>query len=143
MIVASPSAGRRRRLNLTPLVDVIFLLVIFFLTSSTFLTTGKLRLSEAAPGGIGGGAEASGAPPATPAAMAGRLLLVPVDAATVRVNGDDHPVEGLVDLLDGFAAAGVTGAIIVPAASATLQDLTTVIELARRSRLERVSIRLN
>jgi biopolymer transport protein ExbD len=138
MRLASPKAGRRRRLNLTPLVDVIFLLVIFFLTSSTFLTTGKLRLSEAAPAGAEGAY-----PPVTAAPAAGRLLLVPVDAATVRVNGEDHPVESLVDLLDRFAEAGAAGAIIAPAASATLQDLTTVIELARRSRLERVSIRLD
>ncbi|MEM7318094.1 MAG: biopolymer transporter ExbD [Pseudomonadota bacterium] len=38
----------RRRMSLTPLVDVIFLLLLFFMLSSTFATFGEIELSQAA-----------------------------------------------------------------------------------------------
>ncbi|HEX9857520.1 MAG TPA: biopolymer transporter ExbD [Paracoccaceae bacterium] len=43
---------RRRALSVTSLIDVIFLLLLFFMLSSTFTRTGEIAL------GIGGGGEA-------------------------------------------------------------------------------------
>lgn len=40
----------RRRLSMTPLVDVIFLLLLFFMLSSTFSTFGEIELSQATSG---------------------------------------------------------------------------------------------
>jgi biopolymer transport protein ExbD len=44
---------RRRRLSLTPLIDVIFLLLLFFMLSSTFTPFAELELG---PGGTGAAA---------------------------------------------------------------------------------------
>jgi biopolymer transport protein ExbD len=48
-------AFRRRRLSMTSLIDVIFLLLLFFMLSSTFARYGELPLTAAATGGPAGG----------------------------------------------------------------------------------------
>ena len=40
----------RRRMSLTPLIDVIFLLLLFFMLSSTFVRFGEIELSSATAG---------------------------------------------------------------------------------------------
>lgn len=40
----------RRPLSMTPLIDVIFLLLLFFMLSSTFSRFGEIELSNATPG---------------------------------------------------------------------------------------------
>ncbi|MFN3722119.1 MAG: biopolymer transporter ExbD [Paracoccaceae bacterium] len=50
-------AGRRRALSMTSLIDVIFLLLLFFMLSSTFTRYGDLPLSTAT-GGTGISTEA-------------------------------------------------------------------------------------
>lgn len=42
---------RRRRLSLTPLIDVIFLLLLFFMLSSTFSNYGEIELTGTSGGG--------------------------------------------------------------------------------------------
>jgi biopolymer transport protein ExbD len=51
---------RRRRLSMTSLIDVIFLLLLFFMLSSTFARQGELPLDLA----MGGAASAPTIPPA-------------------------------------------------------------------------------
>ncbi|MGR3513057.1 MAG: biopolymer transporter ExbD [Paracoccaceae bacterium] len=43
------TARQKRPISLTPLVDVIFLLLLFFMLSSTFSTFAEVELSAAAP----------------------------------------------------------------------------------------------
>lgn len=126
----------RRRTNLTALVDVIFLLVIFFVSSSAFLATGKLRLTEATE--TGGGAATSTERPSPPTPP---LLVQPLGGGRVRVNAVEHAMADLTAVLDSFAGQGATAALIAPAAAATVQDLTTTLEAARQSRLEHVVLR--
>ncbi len=54
MISIETPLARRKRIPLTPLIDVIFILIMFFLLSSTF---GVWRPLEVA---LGGGAPAGG-----------------------------------------------------------------------------------
>jgi len=143
MIVAAPTSRRGRRVNLTPLVDVIFLLVIFFLTSSTFLTTGKLKLTDQARPPHEAGDAAPSSLDGAGATAANRVLVAPIDAERVRINGIDHRYDGLIAALDAFAAKGAASVIVAPAASASLQDLATTIELARLSQIPAVSIRVD
>jgi len=44
---------RRRAIGLTPLIDVIFLLLLFFMLTTTFTRTGELPLTAAGTGGDG------------------------------------------------------------------------------------------
>lgn len=41
---------RRRRVSLTALIDVVFLLLLFFMLTSTFSTFGEIELNQAAAG---------------------------------------------------------------------------------------------
>lgn len=47
----------RRRVSLTPLIDVIFLLLLFFMLSSTFAKFGEIELSSATAGTAEQGAD--------------------------------------------------------------------------------------
>lgn len=40
----------RRRMSMTPLIDVIFLLLLFFMLTSTFSSFGEIEISQAAAG---------------------------------------------------------------------------------------------
>lgn len=64
----------RRRLVLTPLIDVIFLLLLFFMLSSTFSSFGEIELSQAS-----AGAASSGTPP--------ERVFVQLGAARLVLNG--------------------------------------------------------
>jgi biopolymer transport protein ExbD len=72
---------RRRQISLTPLVDVIFLLLMFFMLSSTFARFADLDLArQSASAG-----EAQLPPPAGPADLRGAIVSVSADR--LRVNG--------------------------------------------------------
>ena len=96
---------RRRALSLTPLVDVIFLLLLFFMLTSTFSRYGEIEVAAAG----AGGASANGArflqlseegvrlagrevdPAALPGLLAGQRVLLAL--------GDGVTAQRLVDLL--------------------------------------------
>lgn len=50
-MLSDRAAFRRRRLSMTSLIDVIFLLLLFFMLSSTFSRYGELPLTGAGAGG--------------------------------------------------------------------------------------------
>ncbi len=75
----------RRRPSLTPMIDVVFLLLVFFMLAARFGVEGGLDLRIA-----GGGATAWVGPP----------RLVQIDADMVRLNGQPTDVAGLVSTLD-------------------------------------------
>lgn len=77
---------RRRTLSMTSLIDVIFLLLLFFMLTSTFSRFGELELSGAAPGGA---ATARDAP-----------LFLSVDAAALRLNGQSMTLEALAGTVE-------------------------------------------
>ncbi len=103
---ATPFA--RRRMSLTPLVDVIFLLLLFFMLSSTFARFGEIELTAAAAGGAAAPAPANrafiqlGADRLTVngAAVALGEVLDALEPGQVLVSlDDDASAQRLVDLL--------------------------------------------
>lgn len=79
-----PSRGfRRRALSLTPLVDVIFLLLLFFMLTSTFSKFGEIEIIATA-GGVG--QSASG-------------------AKFLQVTKDELRLSGVAVNIDALAAA--------------------------------------
>lgn len=71
---------RRRPLSMTSLIDVIFLLLLFFMLTSTFSRFGEVELSGAARGG----ASAQTAP-----------LFLSMGASALRLNGEAMALDGL------------------------------------------------
>jgi biopolymer transport protein ExbD len=71
---------KRRPITLTPLIDIIFLLLLFFMLSSTFTRFAELPLMNA-----GGGIVAGGPPP----------LFLQLTEAGLRLNGTALTLEAL------------------------------------------------
>lgn len=98
----------RRRMALTSLIDVIFLLLLFFMLTSTFSTFGEIELSQAT-----AGAAAPGTPSERAFVQLGaeRLVLngapITLDALAVELEegqvlvslDEDASAQRLVDLL--------------------------------------------
>ena len=118
---SSPLAGRPRkrpRLSLTPLIDVIFLLLLFFMLSSTFMRYGTLEIAST-PTREGAGA-----------ASDSRLALATVRAGgVVAVNGETVAAPDLAPRLEALAEAGVDGVLVRATSGSSTQDLVTVLEI--------------
>lgn len=115
----------RRRPNLTPMIDVVFLLLIFFMLASRFGVDRALPLSVA-----GNAATYSGPPrlveigtvglslngrPVTPDALADALIPLmqtPDDTIILRAS-DGADLQALVEVMDQLAAAGLSRLVLV------------------------------
>jgi biopolymer transport protein ExbD len=121
-----------RPIPLTPLIDVVFLLLMFFMLSTTFAKFGLFGMSGAVN-------EENGDAVAAPGAVPG--VLVEVSAGPlVRVNGKALNLDELVAKLNSLNAGGVSEGIIRIRRDARVQDLLTVLEIARTSKLRSLSL---
>jgi biopolymer transport protein ExbD len=118
---------RRRALSMTSLIDVIFLLLLFFMLTSTFTRFAELPLHAA----TGGAASASDAAP----------FFISLGMQELRLNGEVVALDALAGAIDArsdgtasvlvSAADGVTSQRLVDllVAIGTLPDLSvTVLE---------------
>lgn len=124
------SAPIRKPLPLTPLVDIVFLLLMFFMLTSNFTKFGNLNL------GIAGVAQSG----AVQTASSPTLIINVEENAGVRVNGKAVTREALSGLLNEFAAKGVSAAVVRVDAGASVQDLVTALEAARLSDLQSIKV---
>jgi len=108
---------RRRRLPLTPLIDVIFLLLLFFMLSSSFLHFADVEVASA--GAASGG-------PATPGTSA--LLRLQADGGLV-LNGEAVETDGLVATLRTLHEGGTERLVLAAADERAVQDLVDVLAL--------------
>lgn len=123
--------GRRRaRLPLTPLIDVVFILLVFFMLASSFADWRSLRLAVAEPAGGAPSAEGAvlvdlrtdglrlgGAPVAAEAfeaRLAARLAAEPDLRVLVR-PARGVSVQDTVTLMDRLEALGVSRAALLAA----------------------------
>lgn len=117
--------GRRRRprasIGLTPLIDVVFILLIFFMLASSFLDWRTLRLDAAGIGG-GGGMEGTllvgvsseglrlGARPATADEVSARVTDLLAERPALRILLRAEPGTRLQATVDALALLGALGA---------------------------------
>lgn len=130
----SEPARPRRQTSLVPLVDITFLLVMFFMLSSTF---GKFADLDVERQGEASKAEPAAAGPTGP--LAGVVITVS-GAGEVEVNGRRVARDELVAALDALHAKGARTAIVLTGKDATVQDLVSALELARTSRIGSIAI---
>ncbi|MEM1377024.1 MAG: biopolymer transporter ExbD [Pseudomonadota bacterium] len=117
---------RRRRLSLTSLIDVIFLLLLFFMLTSTFSRYGDVELA----------ASGTGTNDSTPVTAFARL-----NSGGLSINGSPLEVGRLAQSLSALASEnGVNALIIAVAESATSQQLIDVLVAVRA--VDNVSIQL-
>lgn len=116
---------RRRRLNLTPMIDVVLLLLVFFMMVSRF---GGLQGMPVAVAG-GGAGQWSGPP---------RLIVLGAEGVTL--NGIAVPVEALAARLAPLMAGPEDPVILRAGEGAAVQDLVTVLDALRAAGIARVIV---
>jgi biopolymer transport protein ExbD len=117
---------KARRLNLTPMIDVVLLLLVFFMMVSRFGGVQGVPLALAAPGGqvdwsgpprlvdvLPQGVLLNGVPVAAEALATALapLMAAPTDAVILRPR-DGAPVQRVVAVIDGLRAAGLTRIVL-------------------------------
>lgn len=103
-----------RRMSLTPMIDVVFLLLIFFMLASRFGMDAVLPIA----GGAEGAASDWQGPP--------RLVDVAPDA--LRLNGAEVAPEALAPALSALLPDPGAGVILRPQDGAALQRLVDVMD---------------
>ncbi|MDO5527881.1 MAG: biopolymer transporter ExbD [Paracoccus sp. (in: a-proteobacteria)] len=104
-------------MSLTPMIDVVFLLLIFFMLASRF---GMDAVLPIAGGAEGGATEWQGAP-----------RLVQIGAEGLALNGSAVEADGLAAALAPLMPEAGGAVILRPSEDADLQRLVQVIDLLR------------
>ena len=121
-----PRSRRSRRPSLTPMIDVVFLLLVFFMLASRFGSEGVIAI-----GAAGSGAGSYSGPPRlvdiapevlmlngietgadTLAARLGELTETPADTIVLRPR-DGADVQRVVAVMEALSDAGFTGLVLV------------------------------
>lgn len=109
---------RRRPLSLTSLIDVIFLLLLFFMLSSTFVRFAEVEIT--------GGAASRAAGPRTPD------ILVRLDGEEWQVNGIPVDADGALEELSRLQEMGAASAVLLVRGETSSQELVSAVESIRR-----------
>jgi len=128
-------------LQMTPMIDVVFLLLIFFLWTSSFEKPEGELASGLAMTATGSAAPATEVTPDQPLdELVITLAAAPPSSITIQMN--DQPLSGQEELKTRLAQIVAIGAqppvIIVPRPEVTMGDAIAVYDVAVSSGLERV-----
>ena len=115
---------KRRLLGLTPIIDVVFLLLLFFMLASTFSRYSSVAVA------IGG--QSAPAPEADKAPIV--LLSVRGDGV-FAVNGTAASLEGIGQALVQAALDRKARIIVRPSATSSADDIVHAVERARETGL--------
>lgn len=118
---------RLRKLSLTPLIDVVFLLLVFFMLASTFSRFSSLSIS--------GGTASSGQ--TAPGEIAFIRIL---EDGTLDLNGAPLKHEELASKLDVFADGGGKKAVLKLREGVKVQGVVKVLEKAKQSKIKSVIV---
>ena len=119
---------RRARVSLTPLIDVVFILLVFFMLASSFTDWRGLRLTAAEPGG----AAAPG--------MVGAML-VDVRPEGVRLSGEPMAPDALVARLSiRLEARPDTRVLVRPAAGVAMQRVVDLLDRLSAAGIARLDL---
>lgn len=112
----------KSKISLTPLIDVVFLLLIFFMLTSTFSRFSSFNLLAK-----------SGQSQETKSKT---FILVRINGeGVIDVNGLEIPSEELVSTINTLALTPETKLIVKPVKGASVQHLVSVLEQAKKSKL--------
>ena len=107
--------ARRRGISLTPLIDVVFILLVFFMLASSFLDWRHISLQT--PAGPAGGSAMTGA------------LLVQVGSDSVRLAGESLDLDALVERVARQLQDDPDRRVLVaPGQGVSLQRAVTVLD---------------
>lgn len=125
MSLLQPPQRRKLTFMLTPLVDVMFLVLIFFMLSSQ---TSPYSLLQIFADSQGETTEPAAPAPAPVPVAATAELVVSVGNGFVRLNGNRVELGLLAGAIERYKAAGFARAVVLTTRAATVQDVVTVLE---------------
>lgn len=115
----APPKRRRALISLTPLIDVVFILLIFFMLASSFLTWTPMPLSVPGP--------QAGSPD-----DCGRILVQVNADGTIALDGQPWAIGELTaGLRERLATRADDSVLVRPAADLPLQSLVDVLDAVR------------
>ncbi len=120
---------------LVPLIDVIFLLLTFFMLSSSIDPYSSLSLGEYRRQDEGGAEQGAGASAASPD------LVVAISHGQVQTNGKMVALDRFGDAAAALRGEGLETVIVFTRASATVQDVVTVLDALKKAAFGSVIIR--
>ncbi len=120
MRIDAAAVRKRKPLSLTSLIDVIFLLLLFFMLTSTFTRFARVEIS-----GGPASASAGGKPP--------DVLIRVDDPAGWRINGQTLAEEAAIVELARLKEAGAETAVLLVRGELTSQELVEAVESIRRN----------
>ncbi len=121
------SAPKRRAPSLTPLIDVVFILLVFFMLVSRLVDWGRIDVTVSAAGGAAGSTEIEPA-------------VVRVLPRTLTWQGERYSDVGTLATALAGRSDDAGAVYLDPAASTKLQRLVTVLEGLRRQGLDGVQL---
>ena len=128
MRIELPSQGRRR-LSLTPMIDVVFLLLVFFMLVSSWIDFGGIEL-------------AASRPTVGASAFEGALLVRVWEQRSLDLNGQPVTLTQLRRRLNATLSRDPSREVIVtPEAEVPLQQLVAVLDEARGAGASRISLK--
>ena len=122
----------RQSMVMTSLIDIIFLLVIFFMVSSQILPFSVLPVGPLTRGdGNSNSMQAeSAASPVAVRVLDGRAM----------IGGTSMALGDLKAALDDLGRRGVTSILLMPSNAATVQDLVSALEAAKDASIANVTV---
>ncbi|QDC09175.1 biopolymer transporter ExbD [Oceanicola sp. D3] len=121
-----PRGDRKAPFALTPLADVMFQLLIFFMLSTTLAPYSLITLgAPAAPTGQ------STAEPEAPGGGAQSIVIWHVGRGELRAGAATLPLEALPQVIPALKEKGLEEILLFTTPVATTQDVATVIEAIR------------
>ncbi len=115
----------RRRVSLTPMIDVVFLLLVFFMVAARFGHENSIALVAAGQDGSG---------------YSGPPRLVEVTAGAPRLNGIETPLEALPGALGGLMAEPGDLVVLRAAPEADVQAVIDVLDALSRAGIGNVAV---
>lgn len=114
----SQGEGRRRGIiSLTPLIDVVFILLVFFMLSSSFLEWRAITVATTGSSTTGSGERSR------------ESLLLSVSDVTIRLNGEQISIRELMPLLQRQMEADPTLFIqVMPIGETRLQSVVKLLD---------------
>jgi biopolymer transport protein ExbD len=129
-ILSRPARRQRPSFVLTSLIDIIFLLVIFFMVTSQITPFSLLTLTPSNSQQRDSPTTSAAPPPVSLRILSGR----------VTIGGKSVPMSGVGEALTKLRSQGITTILLTPSSAATVQDVVTVLEAAKDAAIPNVTV---
>ena len=139
---AAPARGRRG-VSLTPLADIMFQLLIFFMLSSSLAPYALLPMTPpaSAPASTpAGAAEAPARPAPSGGPVADTQVVWHLEQGTLRAGATRIPLAALPEALAALRADGIDDIVVFVGETARAQDIADLLEPVRRAGVARLQL---